>query len=371
VNAAAVVLAGGALAWMLADTGSRQVFEVLRASWRAIAIVVGLDLVIVVVRARVLHVLLRPSQRMISLGRVACAQAAGSAVQDFTPTGALGDVVKGTLLLARAPATEVVGSVVAYDVLAVYVSAAIVTVGVTVAAVLGLVPPPLDQALWATAVALLVLVLLVSWMIRRGLTRSLLAATARIRVISTARRDRWAARLTTLDARLHDLHDHRAAEARQGFALLLLARAIGWLQLYVVVRAVGADPDPRTFVALVLCQIPVARLSTLLPLGVGISDLGTAGVFALLGLPPAGGLAVAMLGRVRQIVLALIAVVAMATLLTIDRLRLRRTRARLLSGRPRPARHRWDARTCAARGRRSPGVAAAGPPAPARARGAT
>ena len=325
-NSAALGIAAIALVSLFAAVGVDELGRLIRSAGWAIAIVVALEGVAFMLRARATHILLRPSQRMVRYPRVVAVQAAASTVQDLTPTGALGDVVKATLLLARVPATEVISAIVAYDILTVYVSAAVVTAGVVASASLGLVPPPLDQALWATAVGLLVLVLAASWLIRRGLLTSL---------VGPLLRGRLAERLALFDQRIRELQA-RGREPREAFVCLLAARAVAWLELYVLLRAVGLDPGAGTFVALVLGQMPVARLASILPLGAGISDLGNAGLFALLGMPPHLGIAVAMLVRARQIVVGALTLVVMVWLLAADRITLVRTRARLRRRQPGP-----------------------------------
>lgn len=316
LNALAAVFGVVALIVTIHVTGPQLLLDAVRSAGWALALTIGFGAVAIVFRALAVRVLLRTR---VPFGRILVAQGAATAVQDLTPTGALSDVVKATVLMTRAPGREVASTIVAYDVITLQLSLSILVVGVVIGAVLGVVPPPLDVALWVSAGFLLVLVGLLVWLVRRGLSTSLVAATARLRVISPARRDRWASRLAALDERLRELHGRGHAERRLAFLAMLGARVLVWAELYVVIRVLGLDPSAGTFIGLVLALIPVTRASTLMPLGLGLADLGAAGVFALLGFAPEIGVAAFMLVRIRQLACAAAALTAMLVVQALDR----------------------------------------------------
>jgi uncharacterized protein (TIRG00374 family) len=317
------------LIWMVSRTGLATTAATVRAAGPALALALAIDVAATLLRARALHVFLRPAQRMVPYWRVVIAQAAASAVHDVTPTGVLGEATKVTMLAHRAPTPSVVSAVIAYDIATLLVAAVITTAGVGLVALSGAVPPPLDRALWISAGVVVITVVVLSWLARRGLARTLIAASARLHALSPARRDRWIARLADLDDRLRQLQARGRAERLEGTLWILVARALGWLELYVLLRGIGVAPGALTFAAIVLGHIPVYRVASLLPLGVGVSDVGTAALFSVLGLPASSGALLALVRRLRQIATATLGLAAMFGVQLIDRLVLARAQARV------------------------------------------
>ena len=328
-TSASVVLGSGGLAALVASLGLGRLVGLLAQAWSVVVLGVGLELGATLLRARALHVFLRPSQRMIGFGRVAIAQAAGSAMADVTPTGALADATKLATLATRAPASAAVSAVLTYDVVALQLGAYVILAGTVAVAAWHEVPAPLATALWATAATQLAVLAAIAWVIRRGPTSIAVDALARLRVVSRARRDRWLTRVADVDARLRDLQSHRTADRAQGLALLLGGRALAWIELYALLRVVGVDPGPGLFALIVLGQLPITRLSSVIPFGLGARDAGVAGLFVLLGLPAASGAAIVLMVRARQVTSAGLGLGALSALQAADRVRARRARAAL------------------------------------------
>jgi len=314
-----------ALGVILDELGWGRIFATLRDARGEVAVAVGLGVAAILMRARALHLFLRPSQRMVHYARVVAAQAAGSAIADLTPTGALGDATKATALLGRVPGQAVVGAILIYDVLGLYAGAAIITVGLGLAAGFGVLPPPYDRMLWASAALLVLAAVVVAGLVRRGLTRTALDALVRIRLLSPERRVRWSDTLAELDGRIRG----DPGGQREGFLLLVAARALSWVETYVLLRALGVAPSARVFIALNLGGTIVSRLASVLPLGVGVGDAGTAALFVVLGLSPAVGVELTLLRRVRAVVLAGIGFAAWIAVQALDRARIARGRARI------------------------------------------
>jgi uncharacterized protein (TIRG00374 family) len=321
-----------ALAFILDELGWSRIVATLRDARGGIAIAFTLGVIAVLLRARALHLALRPSMRMVHYGRVVAAQAAGSAIADLTPTGALGDATKATTLLGRVPAQAVVGAIVTYDVLGLYAGAAIITVGLALGAAFGILPPPYDRMLWASAALLVVTAVVVAGLVKRGMVRTALDSLVRLKLISPARRESWATKLQDLDSRIRG----ESGGQRESFALLVVARLLGWVETYVLLRALGVDVSARLFVALNLGGTVVSRIASFLPLGVGVGDAGTAALFQVLGLPPVVGVELTLLRRVRAVLLAGFGFAAWLAVQTIDRVRIARGRARIRAARLSP-----------------------------------
>lgn len=317
------------LAWMLDEIGWDVVVAQARAASGAVALTVALDVVATVLRARALHIYFRPSQRMVSLGRVVIAQAAGGAMGAVTPTGALGEATKATLLLSRMPAQQVISGLIAYQVIALYVSGSLLVVGGVIAAASGSLPTELGYLVLASTAVVVVLIGVITWIVHRGLVRTVLDVGAKVRAISRERRDRWTARLHELDERARAVRGHGRAVAFEAYVELLAAKLINWLQTWIVMDAVGVEVSEGVFVAVILAGSVVSRIASVLPLGIGIGDAGTAALYRVLGLGAGAGVLVTLLLRVRLIITAVLGLAAMLGLQLYDRIGLYRTRARL------------------------------------------
>jgi uncharacterized membrane protein YbhN (UPF0104 family) len=305
--------------WILGEIGYAAVGELIGAAGVTLAAALALDLGANLLRARAIHRLLRPYQRMVRYPRVVIAQLAGAAMHDVTPTGVLGEPTKLTMLLGRVPATAAVSAIVAYDVLSLVLAALVTLVGLVVVAASGLVPEPVARALWATAGLQIALLVGVLWLVRRGPTATTLGLLGRVRALSAETRARWHERAVQLDLRIREVSERPLGERVAALTLLVAARGLVWGEFYLLLRAVGVDPGPGLFAALVLGQIPVGRLASVIPLGMGLSDLGMAALFALLGQPAEAGALLVLLRRLRQVTSAGLGLSAMLGVQTADR----------------------------------------------------
>ena len=79
--------------------------------------------------------------------------------------------------------------------------------------------------------------------------------------------------------------------------------------------AAGYTLGPGQFLALCSAGVVLGWISTIIPMGLGISEGGNVALFALIGAPTALGVALALARRVNQVVFALLGF----TILTADR----------------------------------------------------
>jgi uncharacterized membrane protein YbhN (UPF0104 family) len=164
-------------------------------------------------------------------------------------------------------------------------------------------------ALIAAAITIAIIVLL-----RRGMLSTFSNMLARLRVISSERRDRWNETLSEIDERLRGRDD--GDQRRRAIACIAVSRLIQKCGAYLTVWSAGYALSPGQFMALLSAGVLIHWVATIIPMGLGISEGGNVALFAVIGAPASLGLALALARRVDQIVFAGIGFAVLA----IDRL---------------------------------------------------
>jgi uncharacterized membrane protein YbhN (UPF0104 family) len=140
-------------------------------------------------------------------------------------------------------------------------------------------------------------------LLRRGMLSTLSNALARMHIISKQRRAKWNETLNEVDARLRgEDGDYR----RKAIALVVVSHVLQKGLSYFTIMSAGYMMSPGQFLALLSAGVLIGWISTIIPMGIGISEGGNAALFTLIGAPAALGLALALARRVNQVVFAAI-----------------------------------------------------------------
>ncbi len=238
------------------------------------------------------------------------AQIVGRGVNSVTPGGNLGEALKVGLLSQRCSTRRIVAAVMYVGLIGVVLSLAVVAVGSAVTAFwfdmpqLAMIACLLGAVIAAGATVAIVVLL------RRGMLSTLANALARIHLISTKRRDRWNKTLGDVDARLRgqDDDDYR----RDAIIVVTISHVLQKGLTFFTIMSAGYVMSPGQFLALLSAGVLISWISTIIPMGLGISEGGNAALFTLIGAPAALGLALALARRVNQVVFATIGFVVLA-----------------------------------------------------------
>jgi uncharacterized membrane protein YbhN (UPF0104 family) len=329
-NIAVLVVGTGALAWMLHQLGWTNVRRVMAGVGWWFAAILALDIAALACEAAAIHQFMRPEQRMVAYWRVLAAQVSGRAINILTPGGALGEATKVTLLVAHAPRGRVVSSIVLLNLAALYLSVAILVIGVPITGLLVDLPEPLRLAVWIGLGVIVTLVVALAIVIQRGAIGTVLALARGMHLISPARRQAWTARLVEVDRHVRELQSNRSPGTRAGLALVCAARLCSWSATTLVLVAVGVEIGPTLLVGVFSVGVLIGWISAIVPLGMGVADGSNYALFAVLGAPAAAGVFVTLLGRARSLSLAVIGLVVMVVAHTSSRLEIAR-RNRLMA----------------------------------------
>jgi uncharacterized protein (TIRG00374 family) len=241
---------------------------------------------------------------------VVVAQLAGRGVNSVTPGGNLGEALKVSLLSRNCSPRRIVAAVMYVGSLVVVISFAAIAIGSAATAFLFSVPPAGVVALLAGAVVAAALSISILVLLHRGMLSTLANALAHLHVISKQRRARWTKTLEAVDRRLRGMDD--GAHRRKAIAFVAFSNLLQKVLTYVTVLSAGYQLSAGQFLALISAGVLLGWFSTIIPMGLGISESGNVALFTLIGAPAALGLALALARRVNQVVFALIGFVVLA-----------------------------------------------------------
>lgn len=283
--------------------GLGAIFDHLRAIGPWFLVLVAVELLSTVFDASAVYLMTRGAGAP-SFRDVLVAQFAGRAVNSVTPASNLGEALKVSLLARNCSTGRVIAAVLYTQLAAIVMSLVVIAIGSVATAFMFDVVPVARVALCAAALVSACLAATVVVLVRRGMLATLTGLLARVRIISKARHERWKVRLTDLDRRLQG---EVGGEHRGGaIAAIAISQLLQKALTYGTVMAAGYLLGPGQFLALLSAGVVLGWISTIIPMGLGISEGGNVALFALIGAPTSLGVALALARRVNQVVFALL-----------------------------------------------------------------
>jgi hypothetical protein len=287
-------------AWVV---GVGTIFDHLRAIGPWFLVLVGVEMISTVCDASAVYLMTRGTGAP-SFRDVIVAQFAGRAVNSVTPASNLGEALKVSLLARNCSTGRIIAAVLYCQLAAIVMSLIVIAIGSVATAFMFDVVPIAKVALCAAALVSACLAATVVVLVRRGMLSTLTAFLARLHIISKARHERWKDRLTDLDRRLRG---EVGGEHRRGaIGAIAVSQLLQKALTYGTVMAAGYLLGPGQFLALLSAGVVLGWVSTIIPMGLGISEGGNVALFALIGAPTALGVALALARRVNQVVFALL-----------------------------------------------------------------
>jgi uncharacterized protein (TIRG00374 family) len=284
--------------------------------------VIGVEVLVTAADAAAVHAFVGASRRL-SYVHVLMAQVAGRAINVITPFGSVGEVVKIAFLVERVPQSQALAGVLLYDLVGQEISFVLIAVGAPLTAVFMHVPDSLKVLLYAAGGLSAALAVALPLLIRRGLLVTFVSVARRLHILGEARVQRWRKKLATVDERLHDGSDVRRSERTRGFLFMVLSRLLSWAVLALLCYAAGGPTTLGFLAAVVTAGQVITYFSSLVPLGLGVSEGGNYALFRALGADPSVGVAIALGRRVTHILYAAIGLVLVSVSHTVQRIRTR------------------------------------------------
>jgi hypothetical protein len=329
-NIAVLAIGGSVLAWMLHRLGWQNVRHVLAGVGGWFFVIVAFDLGALACDAGAIHQFMRPEARMVAYWRVVCAQASGRAVNVLVPGGAVGEATKVSMLVAHVPRGRVVSSIVLFNLASFYLQVAVVVIGVPLTALLVDLPPDLKIVVWTGLGVLLPIVIALIVIIQRGALATMLASARMVHILSGERAKKLAARLLEVDRHIREVQSHPTAGTRIGLLLICASKLCSWSATTVVLYTVGVHLGFTVLVGVLSVGVLISWVSAFVPFGLGVADGSNYALFNVLGAAGAHGVFVTLLGRARNLTIALLGLLIMAAGHTANRIELAR-RNRLMA----------------------------------------
>ncbi len=235
---------------------------------------------------------------------------AGTAVNQLTPTASFGgEVVKAMLLRPRLADGDATASIIAAKLSFAIAQTLLVVLGLT--AILSLLPgaSSLRAALLIATVATCVGVGGFFLLQRRGALSRLFAVPAWLGIRGEWL-DRVRSRVASVDTRLAALHRQHAGAFAASIAWHFVAQLVSTFQLWYILHVLGVQADFVTCVAIEAFALVIDSTLFFVPARVGVQEASRVLVFTALGMDAATGLAVAVIVRANQLVVAALGLLA-------------------------------------------------------------
>lgn len=314
-----LVFAVVALVWTIHDIGLTTIghyFE--RIGWWWIAVVL-LEVLNTALDATAIRAFTSPEQDRLKLRHALMAQLAGRAINVVTPSGNLGEVVKASVLTDFVSESRAVATILLYNIVSFAVELAMVAVAVPFLVILVPMPAGLAALMVATGVVCLVLAVGLVLLVRRGMLASFARLAVRLRLLSKARFEKWEQRLTSVDDKLRLVSGARTRDRWLGIAAISASRTSSIVLSLLVLHAVGHEITLPFLAAYIVGGFAVYMVSSLIPMGIGVSEGGWYGLFRALGENPAHGVTLVLARRVTLVVYAAIGIVLVTASETVKR----------------------------------------------------
>jgi hypothetical protein len=245
------------------------------------------------------------------------AQVAGRSISLVTPLGSLGEVTKTTMLMKDVSAERAIAAVARWNLTILGISLAAIVIGAPVCAATLDLPPWLSWTLYVGSAAAAAALIVGVALIRRGMVSTLVAALGKLRLVSKKRRAAWKKQLRNIDQHLRG-RGHRRIGMLPA-AWLVASRLLVWINVYVILHATGNTATLGTMAAMATAGTVISYASTIVPMGLGISEGGNAALFAALGQEASLGVTLVMTRRMIQLLYAAFGLSLVATHGTIQR----------------------------------------------------
>ncbi|MBV8760352.1 MAG: flippase-like domain-containing protein [Deltaproteobacteria bacterium] len=288
--------------------------------WWWIAVFV-LEVVITSLDAVAIRAFMSPEQHKVGFRHALLSQLAGRSVNAVTPSGNVGEAVKVSVLTEHVSTPRAVSTILLYNIVSFSVELLMVAVAAPFLALLLPMPGSLRAVFLLAAVICAALSIGLYLLVHRGMLASLARAGVRLNLLSEARFERWQSRLGSVDEKLRLVAGARARDRWLGIAAVIMSRLISMTLSLVILHAIG-EPITVSFVAgYTVGGFVVYMAASLVPMGLGISEGGTYGLFKALGENPARGTALVIARRVTLVAYAAIGLVLVITSETVRRAR--------------------------------------------------
>ncbi len=328
-NLVVMLLGGIGLTWMLYSVGISVLTDAIENVGGWFILILALDLAALFCDAAALSAFMRPEARMVPYWRVLTAQASGRAINVLTPTGALGEPTKLSMLVSHGPRNRVLSSLVLLNLGQFYLSVIVIVLGTPIMFLMVDLPHSLKILVLIGFAVLIPLVIALGLLVQRGALSTVVSTIRKVRVISEKRAEAWRTRFAEVDSHIRELQTNRSAGTWKGFLWVGLSKLVQWSATLILLATAGVDVNAALVVGILSVGVLIQWVSQVVPMGLGLADGGNYALFDLVGSAGAYGVVITLLNRARSITIAIIGLGGMLIVNTINRFQGRKMQNRI------------------------------------------
>jgi len=273
------VVAGIALVVTIRNTGLAALGRYFAMiGWWWIAVVV-LEIAITTLDALAIRSFCSPDQQQLRFRDAVLSQLAGRSVNAVTPGGNLGEAVKVAVLTEHVSQSRAVSTILLYNVVSFTVEIAVVALAAPVMALLMDMPTSLRYVTFATGVACFAVAIGLYLLVRRGMLASVVNLVARLKIIKPERQARWLDRIRPVDDKMRLVDGARNRDRAIGIVAVTASRLTSMTLSMLILHAIGHAITLEFIAVYTVGGFVIYMASTLVPMGLGISESGNYWMF--------------------------------------------------------------------------------------------
>lgn len=230
---------------------------------------------------------------------------AGHAINISTPTGNLGEVLKGTLVRDKVDGDELVASLVTLNFLSSVVPLIFTVIGPVLCMLFIDLPMNVMLATLGVALALFIPVTAIYILLRLGVASVLIRILQKLPLVKLKDPDALLKKAKSIDRRIREFKSRRTARFYKAIAWLFFVRLTQVAEVWFILLALLPEQGALWLFLLAVLTQTVSQLLiwvlTFIPGQVGVAEAGSALLFKLLHLDPLVGFSMELIRRIRKI----------------------------------------------------------------------
>jgi uncharacterized protein (TIRG00374 family) len=303
--------------------------------------VVALEVVITSLDAVAIRAFMSPEQRKVRFRSALLSQLAGRSVNAVTPSGNLGEAVKVSVLTEHVSQSRAVATILLYNVVSFTVELAMVAVAAPFVALLVPMPSALRWMMLGASVICGALAVGCYALVHKGVLSGIAGVARKIRIpgiallrkriwktenpsrylLSPEKYEQWNESLSAVDRKMRVSEGARTQDRVAGIVAVVMSRLTSMSLSLLILHAVGEQITVGFVAAYTVGGFVIYMMSTLVPMGLGISESGNYWLFRALGENPARGVTLVVARRVTLVLYAGIGLILVAVSETVARAR--------------------------------------------------
>ncbi|HEY0252279.1 MAG TPA: lysylphosphatidylglycerol synthase transmembrane domain-containing protein [Kofleriaceae bacterium] len=319
VTRISLVIAIIALGLTIRDTGLATIGRYFkRIGWWWFA-VVALEVVITSLDAVAIRAFMSPER--VKFRSALLSQLAGRSVNAVTPSGNLGEAVKVSVLTEHVSQSRAVATILLYNVVSFSVELAMVAIAAPFVVLFVPMPTSLKGLMLGACVVCALLAVGLYVLVHLGVLSSIARLARKLRILSQKRFESWHESLEAVDHKMQVTEGARARDRLMGIIAVTLSRLTSMFLSLLILHAVGEQITAGFVAAYTVGGFVIYMVSTLVPMGLGVSEGGNYWLFRALKENPARGVTLVVARRVTLVLYAGIGLILMAASETVARAR--------------------------------------------------